>query len=996
MAKVKPTKPIDPLLKGILSAVPQIREVFGSSAVNLGGRPGLADVRSRAADLQAILGSTDYSKQLQQSQDAAKLQAALSLAARGFASMGATPKRGESPFATVGRELLAPVGADLIPVATKFMERKAAIDAAKQAEDRQVKLAAYTQAAAGKKDIETATLSLATALAKKTRGKLGTTPYMVVKKTDEGKVVPSIAKDRKAPTQVRLRPEGGQNTLHSNQPYTLKPNETIISRADWEKRTGTSDKQGTRGWAKRLSPKNEPIGDPFPVNYVYRDGAYNFYAVGSKDKSPIIVEGVGKNAVLVNDKGQVFGPDPETDPTITGNFVLTDKNRKGIYDPDGSLIQLRQEGGRWIRTGSDIAYDSLKEIPGAEKIANPQAMPAESYFKIIKDSKPSVSDAGLAQEYIQDPKYPNDPSKLILGPVVETKVVSKNGALTQVRADNNKEIKIGSAKGSYKMYLKPFAPKDPKGVDSADAKANFEGFLNRFPAIQEAGALADTSIKFDPFRHKAGQQPFTYLNGTPLSDDDGKRILRMIETDYFNLYDKGFKAGQDPVDINQRAVTNFLKRSLHSYGLKPPVLAPGAQRPPSQLKSKQAQLTRYMTAPTGFNTQPVAAETLDNMPVPNIANYKNGIGRLKVFQELGVPFGADTTSPAPLSPNLPSQQLGEALNNRSAEIARLSDDPDPIQTRVDAEALSKGTSLAATLTSQANTPEKRDAAVAKALEKVRENRATIQAKPGNKVAAKELGAALAAYRNISRMRLALSRSGVPGFFTGPIEVGARKYVGLEIGAWFRTPEGQRFANEFIATLPVMGEIVSRQLLRGAGEGAKMSDKDLKGMKGVLPKAGQNFEYEVDKINALDRYLKAGIQSMLEGIGDFAPSKTLLTQAATLGFDLKEIKGKNNYYDPFLKDSRYKVSKQAVPSYSKENQTQLRDKGVLDFVSKSVPGKPIHYELMVIDVNGQPIWDVANNKWTTTIVNEAGLKNPNNRDLVRFNTDWLKREHKLDR
>ena len=546
------------------------------------------------------------------------------------------------------------------------------------------------------------------------------------------------------------------------------------------------------------------------------------------------------------------------------------------------------------------------------------------------------------------------------------------------------------------MYFKPVAPTDPKGVDSADAKANFEGFLNRFPAIQEAGALANTSIKFDPFRHKAGQQPFTYLNGTPLSDDDGKRILRMIETDYFNLYDKGFKAGQDPVDINQRAVTNFLKRSLHSYGLKPPVLAPGAQRPPSQLKSKQAQLTRYMTAPTGFNTQPVAAETLDNMPVPNIANYKNGIGRLKVFQELGVPFGADTTSPAPLSPNLPSQQLGEALNNRSAEIARLSDDPDPIQTRVDAEALSKGTSLAATLTSQANTPEKRDAAVAKALEKVRENRATIQAKPGNKVAAKELGAALAAYRNISRMRIALSRSGVPGFFTGPIEVGARKYVGLEIGAWFRTPEGQRFANEFIATLPVMGEIVSRQLLRGAGEGAKMSDKDLKGMKGVLPKAGQNFEYEVDKINALDRYLKAGIQSMLEGIGDFAPSKTLLTQAATLGFDLKEIKGKNNYYDPFLKDSRYKVSKQAVPSYSKENQTQLRDKGVLDFVSKSVPGKPIHYELMVIDVNGQPIWDVANNKWTTTIVNEAGLKNPNNRDLVRFNTDWLKREHKLDR
>ena len=918
MAKVKPTKPMDPLLKGILSAVPQIREAFGSSAVNLGGRPGLADVRSRAADLQAILGSTDYSKQLQQAQDAAKLQAALSLAARGFASMGATPKRGESPFATVGRELLAPVGADLIPVATKLMERKVAIDAAKQAEDRQVKLAAYTQAAAGKKDIDTATLSLATALAKKAPGKLGTTPYMVVKKTTKGNVVPSIAPGRTAPTQVRLHPLGGQNTLHSNQPYTLKPNETIISTAAWEKRTGTSDKQGTRGWAKRLSPKNEPIGNPFPVNYVYRDGAYNFYAVGSKDRNPIIVEGIGKNAVLVNDKGQVFGPDPETTPTITGNFVLVDKAGEGVRDKKGRLIQLRQQDGTWIKLGGE-GGGSVFNIP-----KDNEAMPVSNYF------------------------------------------------------------------------AKPAAPKDPKGVDSADAKANFEGFLNRFAAIQEAGALGDTSIKLDPFRHKAGQQPFTYFDGTPLSDDDGKRILRMIETDYFNLYDKGFKAGQDPVDINQRAVTNFLNRSLHSYGLTPPTLAPGAPRPPSQLKSKQAQLMRYKTAPKGFNTQPVAAETLDNMPVPNIANYKNGIGRLKVFQELGVPFGADTTSPAPLSPNLPPQQLGEALNNRSAEIARLSDDPDSIQTRIDAEAMSKGTSLAATLTSQANTPEKRDAVVAEALKKVREKRTTIQNKKGNKEAAKELGQALQAYEKISKMRVLMGRSRVPGFITGPLEVAGRKLLGLELGAWVRTPEGQKAANEFIATLPVMNQIVARQMLRGAGEGSRMSNRDLRGMQGVLPKAGQSFEYEVDKINALDRHLKSGIQEMLESVGDFSPSKTLLVKAASLGFDLKEIKGKNNYYSPFLADSKYKVSKQPIPSYSKENQTQLRDQGILGFVAKSVPGQPIHYELMVLDTNGQPLWDVTNKKWTTTIVNEAGLKNPNNRDLVRFNTDWLKKEHKLDR
>ncbi len=133
----------------------------------IGSPVSLEGLDDRAAALRAYLGPTDYSKQLQQAQDAAKLQAALSLASRGFASMGATPKRGESPFATIGRELLAPVGADLIPVSTDLMKRKAAIDAAKQAEDRQVKLAALTQAQAEKKAQEGYAMSFLTAAMKK-------------------------------------------------------------------------------------------------------------------------------------------------------------------------------------------------------------------------------------------------------------------------------------------------------------------------------------------------------------------------------------------------------------------------------------------------------------------------------------------------------------------------------------------------------------------------------------------------------------------------------------------------------------------------------------------------------------------------------------------------------------------------------------------------------------------------------------------------------------
>ena len=153
--------------KGLAALLSQVKPAMKAlTDADIGSPVSLTGLDKRAADLRAYLGSTDYSKQLQQAQDAAKLQAALGVMSRGFASMGATPKRGESPFATVGRELLAPVGADLIPVATKLMERKAAIDAAKQTEDRQVKLAAYTQAQAEKKAKEGYAMSLVEAWTK--------------------------------------------------------------------------------------------------------------------------------------------------------------------------------------------------------------------------------------------------------------------------------------------------------------------------------------------------------------------------------------------------------------------------------------------------------------------------------------------------------------------------------------------------------------------------------------------------------------------------------------------------------------------------------------------------------------------------------------------------------------------------------------------------------------------------------------------------------------
>ena len=256
--------------KGIAALLGQVKPTMEAlKKEGIGSPVSLEGLDDRAAALRAYLGPTDYSKQLQQAQDAAKLQAALSLASRGFASMGATPKRGESPFATIGRELLAPVGADLIPVSTDLMKRKAAIDAAKQAEDRQVKLAALTQAQAEKKSQESLALSLIETMTKT----LGTTnlsstikdnqqfsatvgdkvltavgPVLVVKSKDgkqqqirtlgssttlSGEVIPAgtlVESVSKAPEKATIRPKPAFGQLYKDGKFVDVKNVTVTSK----------------------------------------------------------------------------------------------------------------------------------------------------------------------------------------------------------------------------------------------------------------------------------------------------------------------------------------------------------------------------------------------------------------------------------------------------------------------------------------------------------------------------------------------------------------------------------------------------------------------------------------------------------------------------------------------------------------------------------------------------------------------------------------------
>ena len=92
------------------------------------------------------LAPTPVDERLARSQEMGRLQLGLALAARGFGSMGAQPRKGEMAISTVGREMLAPLAGDAMTVAQKLYDDKLALQAAYKAEQGKVSLAALDMA----------------------------------------------------------------------------------------------------------------------------------------------------------------------------------------------------------------------------------------------------------------------------------------------------------------------------------------------------------------------------------------------------------------------------------------------------------------------------------------------------------------------------------------------------------------------------------------------------------------------------------------------------------------------------------------------------------------------------------------------------------------------------------------------------------------------------------------------------------------------------------
>ena len=138
------SKPLDPLSSisraQEAAAILEQQDIFAPTALTAG------EVLQSRKMLTGLPGlePTDYAGQLGEANQMAKLQLGLALAQRGFASMAALPRPGETAISTVGRELLSPLAGDAMAVAQQMYDQKLKLKAAEKAQQAGLTQAALT------------------------------------------------------------------------------------------------------------------------------------------------------------------------------------------------------------------------------------------------------------------------------------------------------------------------------------------------------------------------------------------------------------------------------------------------------------------------------------------------------------------------------------------------------------------------------------------------------------------------------------------------------------------------------------------------------------------------------------------------------------------------------------------------------------------------------------------------------------------------------------
>lgn len=438
----------------------------------------LTKLAAREAALTNYLGQTDYSKQLAESQNMGKLQFALDLARRGFAAAGAPPKKGENPFATVSRELLAPIAGSAGEVATEMMKQRRAVENAKRQEERQIKLAALSQAQAQSKLLDTSALSLLDSLTPKTSNLMtskveGVRANVTLNGKDIGvpktNVVVQINKAN--PTEQNIVTVGKTTladgtvvpagTRVTNYRKTTPPAQPVITRGisgqSYDKNTNTFKRTGNVTRVQTFVPN--PSGE----GVVPKDTYFSTDTGGNTTKVSNFIENIDTHSPPKKSE-QLYVIDAEATAEALGlqkgsvvpNEIITTFTRSAIKDRGGlsDIVQLRYKGNEVELTEEFINSGAVRTTKLTEAEEQDQGLKVPSFKKVEELTITGATvellpGAEVGERIIVERNNSDDVRYLYKGkPISEAKgnqfLARSLGSLEKIKADIEPEAQADS------------------------------------------------------------------------------------------------------------------------------------------------------------------------------------------------------------------------------------------------------------------------------------------------------------------------------------------------------------------------------------------------------------------------------------------------------------------------------------------------------------------------------------------------------------------------
>ena len=433
--------------------------------------------------------------------------------------------------------------------------------------------------------------------------------------------------------------------------------------------------------------------------------------------------------------------------------------------------------------------------------------------------------------------------------VVSTKtnkpLLDNDKKFIQVSRRGNRLFRLGSQDvytQPKETKLVPFSQLDkasaatPKGLDDPKFEAQFSGIMADMGKLQTDLNLGRTGLRFDPVKYNLNKKlepgpnfPFNKVVGVnqdgslalaDLSKEEQKIYANNIRSSFFNLTNR-IKTGDQPADLSRTFVEEELSKSLSDLGFAVPTRPSGVSVGRAQIRDPRQITQSYKDADFSGN----AEEVIRSLPIARTTqNIKTGIGKLVVAGELGVGFGESTKAPAALS----AQPTPVDIVNR-ANLVRGKDKPS-IQERILAENLAKSTSLNSKLNvSVADTIGKQTNVFGSALAEKQKTLSDALNDIKGKEIAETVGKSLEAIANLDRLDALAKRSGAVGFISGPIKALEERTVGTSFTEFFKSNAEKRAALELRASMPILRQLFTRDLLKGVGE-QRISNSDLKAHK----------------------------------------------------------------------------------------------------------------------------------------------------------------------